>query len=250
VLARVVAACAVAFWGVLFFGVQDFLTPLVEGEDFAAHYLIETGWGLTYLVLVAVPLATLAVRPGRVVALVQVGLVGAALAVGALLAGSQQHLLPAGGVMLTAVVLAWLGRARSPMARTRRWGRPAPVTGLLAGVAVLPAAAYAWDMARSTENPEETWGLDHYPVQAAFAVAVVLVALLAAYAATGHSRGRWLPALTAAFSAAWFGVLCTIWPDRLGSPGVGWAVVAIGWAVVLVAAVAAEGRGVPVHAVR
>jgi MFS family permease len=239
-LARVVAAAAAVFWGFFFFGLIDFVTPFVGGEEFADHYLIETGWGLTYLVLVAVPLLVLVVRPGAAVALLELTLVGAALGAGALLAGSPPHLLPALGVLVTTGVLALLGGVRTA---ARPWGT-APYLALISLVALLPAAAYAWDMARSTENPEETWGLDHYPAQAGFAVAVVLVALLTAYGVSGR-RGRWLPAATAAFSAIWIGVLSMVWPERVASLGTGWGLLAVVWGIALLAAVVVEHRPSP-----
>lgn len=243
VLARVVSAAAAVFWGFFFFGLIDLLTPFVEGELFAAHYLTETGWGLTYLVLVAVPLLVLVARPGSTVALLQLAAVGLALGLGALMAGSSTHLLPALGVLVTAGLVAALGRPLTPVPHAR----PVPLTGLLTGVltvlALLPAAAYAWDMARATDDPEQTWGLDHYPTQAGFAVAVVLVAALASYAARSR-RSAWLPALTAAFCAVWMGSLSLVWPDRLASLGTAWGVVAVAWGGVLAAVVAVGSRAV------
>lgn len=61
--ARIVAVVGAVFWGWLFYGVQDTLTVFVEGEDFATHYVMESGWGKLFLVLVAVPLVGLACRP-------------------------------------------------------------------------------------------------------------------------------------------------------------------------------------------
>ena len=168
-------------------------------------------------------------------ALLQLAAVGLALGVGALVAGSPQHLLPALGVLVTAGLVGALGRPLTPL----RLARPAPLTGLVAVLALVPAAAYAWDMARATDNPEQTWGLDHYPTQAGFAVAVVLVAALASYAA-GSRRSARLPALTAAFCAVWMGSLSLVWPDRIASLGTGWGVVAIAWGVVLAAVVTVE----------
>src|SRR5262245_26445726 len=107
------AAAAAVFWGFFFFGLIDFLTPFVSGEEFADYFLIETGWGLTYLVLVTVPLLVLVVRPGTAVALLELVAVGVALGVGALLAGSPPHLLPAVGMLLTTGVLALLGGVRT-----------------------------------------------------------------------------------------------------------------------------------------
>src|SRR4051794_22616020 len=121
IAARVLAVLATVGWGWVFFGLQDFLTPLVEGQDFAVHYLMETGWGLTFLVLTAVPLAVLVVRPGTSVALLQVTAVGMSLLLGAALAASPRHLLPAIAALLTAALLALLGGAKPPA----RLDRPA-----------------------------------------------------------------------------------------------------------------------------
>jgi hypothetical protein len=234
------AALGAVFWGFFFFGLIDLMSPFVEGELFAAHYLMETGWGLTYLVLVAVPMLMLVARPGLTVALLELVAVGVALGVGAVMAGSPAHLLPALGVLVTTGLLAVLGRPLTPFG----FGRPAPLTALVTGLAVPPALAYAWDMATATEDPEQTWGLDHYPAQAGFAVAVVLAALVASYAAARHLRSAWLPGLTAAFSAVWMGSLSLVWPQRLGSLGSSWGVVAIAWGVTLAAAVMVEARTV------
>ena len=206
IAARALAALLALLWGWLFYGFQDFLTPLVEGPSFAVHYLMETGWGLTFLVLVGVPFVVVAVRVGSVVALQQVLVVAAALAIAAVLATSPLHLLVAVGLTLSVVVLVVVSRAslRVPV------GRPAPVTGALSLVGLVAIAPYVWSMARGTDRPEETWGLDHYPVQAGFALAVVLVAALASVTTARCTPARWLPAATASAAAAWFGVLCLI----------------------------------------
>lgn len=236
--ARVAAVVLVLAWGWLFYGLQDFLTPLVEGADFAADYLLETGWGLTFLVLVTVPLVVLAIRPGAVVALQQVAVVAFALALGALVAGSPAHLLPPLGLIVTALLLTALARAslRVPLVR------PAPVTSLLAGAALVAAAPYAWRAARSPRLPNGTWGLDHQPVQAGFALALALVAVLAAFTTARCVGGRWLPAATVSFSAAWAGALSMVWPDRRASFGTLFGALAIVWAFALLAAVTVEGR--------
>jgi len=183
-------------------------------------------------------MAVLVARPGSPVALLQVTAVAVALAIGAGLAGSPRHLLPALGVVLTAALLSWLGGVQPPAPPSH----PVRVSAVLIAAAVVPAAAYAWDMARSTADPEETVGLDHYPVQAAFAIAVVLVAGLAAYAASAADPMRWLPGLTAAFSAVWIGALSVVWPHRLGSLGTGWGCAAVVWGAALLVAVGVEGR--------
>jgi len=74
----------------------------------AAHasLVLSTGWGLLFLVLVAGPLGTVAVRPGtRTTAVGQVAVAGVAVGVAAALSGSPRHLLVAGGLLATAVAL-------------------------------------------------------------------------------------------------------------------------------------------------
>ncbi len=177
--ARVVAAVAAVFWGWLFFGLQDTLTVVIEGQDFAAHYVLESGWGLLFLVLVAMPLVGLAYRPRSPVLVAQVAAVGLAVMAGALLAGSAAHLLPGAGVFLTALAVAGCARLRLRPTRLQAdW--PLVFCVLLAAG---PALGYARLMASSTVDVEITWNLDHYPIQAALGIAVVLVAGVIAVAA-------------------------------------------------------------------
>jgi hypothetical protein len=223
--ARVVAATAAVFWGYFFFGLQDTVTVFVEGSDFEAHYVMESGWGLLFLVLVAVPLAGLARRPASTVLSAQVAVVGVAVLVGASLAGSPPHALPGAGLLVTAAVMAGLARV-DLRPRRRQVDRPLLVCALLAAV---PASGYAWRMARSTADPELTWNLDHYPVQAALGVAVVLVTGLAAVA--DDQAGARLVLVTVVLTVAWMGVESAVYPDRLGSFGTTWAWLSVGWAV-------------------
>jgi uncharacterized membrane-anchored protein YitT (DUF2179 family) len=235
--AQLLAGVLALAWGYLFYGLQDFLSVLIEGESFAAHYLLESGWGLFFLVLVAVPLVVLAARPGTATAVRQVVACAVALACGAVLGTEWWQLLVASALAATGLLLAWLAGARV----TWPVGRPAPVTAVLALVAVVPAAPYAWRTARGTTDAEFTWGIDHYPIQASYAIALVLVALLAAFAAAEHHWSRWLPALTVGFSAAWLGVESVVYPHRLASFGTTWGWLAVAWAVALVVATAVEG---------
>lgn len=236
-LARGVAAVAAVFWGYFFFGLIDFMTPFTLGEDWADHYLLETGWGLLYLVMVTVPFLVLVARPGIAVALQQLMAVALGVVLSAVLAGSPAHALPGVGIAL----VVWALVALSPV-RGLRWPPPAPVTAGVAAVGALPVAAYAWEMARASENPEVTWGLDHYPAQGALAISVVVVALLAACTVTGSGRAWGLPVGTAAFSAAWLGWQSVVWPERVGSLGSVGGVAAIVWGVALLAAPAADAR--------
>jgi hypothetical protein len=222
--ARVVAAVGAVFWGYLFFGLQDTLTVFVEGQDFAAHYIIESGWGLLFLALVAVPLGGPVYRPRSTVLVAEVAAVGLAVMVGALLAGSAAHLLPGAGVLLTALAVAGCARLDLDPRRLHA-DRPLVFCVLLAAV---PAFVYARRMAGSTVDVEITWDLDHYPIQAALGVAVVLVAGVIAVA--GFSAGTRLATATLVVTVAWIGVESAVFPHRLGSVGTGWGLAAAAWA--------------------
>ncbi|HET6816106.1 MAG TPA: hypothetical protein VFH66_02635 [Mycobacteriales bacterium] len=225
VASRIVAGLAALFWGWLFFGVQDTLTVFVEGRDFAAHYLMESGWGLLFLLLVAVPAAGLAYKPRSPVLVAEIGAVGLAVIGGALLAGSAVHLLPGAGLLMTA---AALGTVAPVDLRARRPQLDRPL-GALVAVALLPAAAYAWRMARSTHDVEQTVKLDHYPIQAALGIAVPLVAALIAIARCWPATP--LATFTLVVTVGWMAVESAIYPHRLGSFGPVWSWVALGWAV-------------------
>ena len=224
---KVLAGLLAVFWGFLFYGLIDLLA-FAQGPDFHASLVLSTGWGLLFLVLVAGPLGAVVVRPGTsATAVRQVAVVGVAVAVAAALSESPRHLLVAGAVLGTAAVLAAVRPPTGAPARARR--RPwAP--RLLVVLAAGPACAYAWTAARTTGSStltDDTWGLDHWPVQAAFPLAVLGVAALAA-----ARPGGWrLPTWTVVISAAWFGVVRWLEPDLVGSPGRGWATVVLTWTI-------------------
>jgi hypothetical protein len=68
-------------------------------------------------------------------------------------------------------------------------------------IAVAPGCAYAWTSATGDARiTDDTWGLDHWPAQAALPLAVPLICALAA----GHPPGWRLPAWSAGAAAAWF----------------------------------------------
>ena len=221
------------FWGFLFYGLIDLLA-FAQGPDFHDSLVLSTGWGLLFLVLVAGPLVAVAVRPGaRAAAAGQVAVAGLAVVVAAALSGSPRHLLVAGALLATAAVLA---AARPPARVPPRATRRTPwAPRLLVLLAAGPACAYAWTAARTTGSgtlTDDTWGLDHWPVQAAFPLAVLGVAALAAARPAGWQLSTW----TVATSAAWFGTACWLEPDLVGSPGRGWATVVLAWSIAFVLA--------------
>src|SRR6478672_13045967 len=92
VAARVVAVVAAVFWGFFWFGLIDLLVVVEQDERFHEHYLLESGWGLLYLVVVTAPLLLLVRRPGDPVALAQLAVATLAVLVGALWAAAVPQL--------------------------------------------------------------------------------------------------------------------------------------------------------------
>lgn len=224
---RVIAGVAAVFWGFLWYGLIDLLVVVQQDEQFHEHYLLESGWGLLYLILVAVPLVWLVRRPGEPVALAQLGLVALAVLVGAVWRGTWPQVWIGLGLTATVGLVAWLGQGR-PL----RPVRPDPMLSLLALLGLPAAVVYGAPLiGNTTEREDFTSGVSHYPMQASLALGVVAVVAL-----SGVTRSR-LPAWTAGFSACWLGVESTVYPDLKASLGIVGGALTAGWAVLVVVAV-------------
>lgn len=237
--APTLAALGVLVWWIGMMGVIDLAVPLVPLEDFFDAYLVETGWGLFYTFLLGAPTLVLAFRPSSDVAAQHVLVSAAALAFAALAAPEPGHLVPA--AIATALVLAVRasagGRALPASPSRRLAARDVPgLVVVLAGL--VPAGAYASMSLDAFRDPvvtsDVTNGLDHWPAQAALALAVVLVAALAVLAV----RGWLLPTLTATTSAVWLGLTSVAFPTHDGSLGTTGGWLAAAWGVALLVAVA------------
>jgi hypothetical protein len=228
-LARLAAGVLAVCWGFFFFGLVDLLA-FVQGPEFHERLLLSTGWGLLFTFLVAAPLVAMAVAPSgsTPAALDQVLAAAVAVAVAAGLSASPDQLPVSVALVVTAVVVAALGdgvRALAPSG----W-HPAGVPAVLVLIAAGPLCAYAWTSARATgSSPASSFtaGLDHWPVQAALPLAV----LLAAAFAVGHPGGWPVPTWCVSLSVAWFALVSGLNPDLIASPGLAWSVAAGGWAV-------------------
>ena len=102
-------------------------------------------------------------------------------------------------------------------------------------LAVAPCCAYAWTSARTTGDAQitdDTWGLDHWPVQAALPLALLLISALAA----GHPSGWRLPTWSAGAAAAWFAVVCWLEPHLVASVSRPWAAITLLWSAAFIAA--------------
>jgi hypothetical protein len=240
---RIAAGLFGLFWGFFFFGLIDLLAFL--DEAFNAVLLFETGWGLVFLFLVAAPIVALAVRASAVSAsaLAEVTSVAAAVIAAAALSSSPGHLYVAAGLLATVAVLAVLARDRPwSVVSTWRWSA---LPGTLVILAIAPGCAYAWTSARTTggaQVTDDTWGLDHWPVQAALPLALLLISALAA----GHPSGWRLPTWSASTAAAWFAVVCWSEPHLVASVSRPWAAITLLWSAAFIATTYVSAReGVP-----
>ncbi len=111
-VARTLAVVTALFWAVPFFGLVDLAVPILETPGFYEAYLLETGWGVLYTFLVAMPLLVLAVAPRWVLPLLGLAVVAASLAVTAVVAASWVQLALAAAIALNAGLLATLVRHR------------------------------------------------------------------------------------------------------------------------------------------
>ena len=172
-------------------------------------------------------------------------LVAAAVIAAAALSSSPRHLFVSAGLFATVAVLAVLARER-PWDVMRAW-RWSAAPGALVMLAVAACCAYAWTSARrpvTAQITDDAWGLDHWPVQAALPLAVLLISALA----TGRPSGWRLPTWSAGAAAAWFAVVCWLEPHLVASVSRPWAAITLLWSAAFIAATYLSAReGVPVR---
>jgi hypothetical protein len=228
-----VAGLSALVWAVPFFGLIDLTTVVTQrGPEWRAGYVLEGGWGLLLTVLVALPLAALALRPGDPAALAVAWVaVLALLAAGAWAAAAPQLLLAValGGDV---GVVAALAGVRRPVVRARTH-RALLVLAVLTGAGAL---AYAREVLAHPVVLSVTVGVDHHGVQAALALAVAGCVALGALGA-----GR-LPPLCAAGCLAWLSLLSLAYPDVDASLGTRGGVAGLLLAAAVAAAAATARR--------
>jgi hypothetical protein len=232
---RVWAGVLAVLWGYFFFGLIDLLVFL-EGPAWVENTMLDTGWGLLFLVLVAGPLVAVATAPGTTVvtAVQQIYLVAGAVAVGAAVTASPEAVFVVAGLAGTAQLLA--GCTDAPGSWLRRTGHWSWWPGVVVCAGTAPGMAYVAACASAARNdptPDLTWDVNHWPVQAALPLAVLAAAALAAT----YPPGWRVPAWCASVSAIWFGVLAWTHPDLDASVGQPWAATTIGWGLVFLVAV-------------
>ncbi len=215
VLARVVAGLGSVFFAVVFFGLVDLQTVLRHDPGWRESYLLETGWGVLFTLLVAVPLGALAARPHRGILLAQLVAVSVAIAAATLWSGYAPLLVPATVVVVLAAAVGQLAGHRPrglPLDRALRW---LAVLGAFGGGAFATRVLAEYPAAQ----PDVTWGLDHHPMQAALGLGVATVAAVAAAGVGGRAAGWRVPVWTLGAGAAWAGGWSVAYPDVPGSAG-------------------------------
>jgi hypothetical protein len=232
--ARLVAVLAAVFWGLLFFGLIDLAVVPIQDERFYEHYLLETGWGLLYAVLVACPFVALAVHPRSGVFVLQVVVVAVSVLVCALVTPALGQAVPAVFLAASAGLVVvcsagWDWRLRRPSAGQADWVLASLV--LVAGAAAVWYAVRMVRAARSGGPDDDTWGLMHTPMQAAFGLALVGSAAVAVFAGARNAPDWRLSAVPASFCALWLGAVSLAYPDHLGSLGTLGGAAAVAWGV-------------------
>ncbi|QNN52566.1 hypothetical protein [Nocardioides mesophilus] len=230
---RIFAVLTAAFWAVGFFGTIDLLVVMFFDDSWRESYLLETGWGTLFTVLVAAPLLVHAVRPrtGGLVA-AQLLAVAVAIAAAAVWTGYLPQLVPALLLAANAAGLAALSRAHAAAPPIDGWLRWLVVAGAVLGGAFAAACVDTYP----SLSPDITLGLDHLPMQAALGLAVITLGAVAAAAVGGRVPGARLPVWTLAGSVAWVGWWSTAYPDLEGSMGRGLGTAAIAWGCAFAAA--------------
>jgi hypothetical protein len=233
---RVVAGFALLVSLLVNFGIIDLLTAVAPSPEWEPVRMLEAGWGIVFGVLLPIGFAAQLRRGGGPVATVQqLVVVTAAMGVATLLTlKTHEWLLVGFWAAMTAAIVA-LHPARSRV--FARPGRADPVLAALAAFAFVPAAIYAAQMAanrRAGLIGDNTNGFEHWTVQAALPIALVLLVALSAL----RTDGWRIPAATAAIGAATLGALGIADDGSTGDLATAWGVATLAWSALVVAATA------------
>lgn len=235
---RVWSIAAAVFWGGWFFGVIDLLVLIPPDTRFYRHYLLETGWGLLYTMLVMLSLVFIAVRPTWRVFPQQLIVVAFAVLVTGLVTLAVGQVLVGAGLVITAIGSSLLAELPLRPVRGLSIRRVNPWLSILVVVSLVTAVIYAVRMiaaARAGVEDDNTRGLMHLPMQAAFGVALSGSAAITVLAAAASAPGWKLSAVPSAVAAVWIGVVSVVYPFHLGSLGKSGGIAAIVWGLAFAA---------------
>lgn len=223
-------------------------------------------WGLFAVVVVALPFVLIAIHPRRgAVAVAQLVVAAAALAVAAVV-GQEWDALVMAGVVVVQLGIVALGReveSRSvlrpiPQSVSQPWWRVGAV-----GLAVLglPWLVHAWQMSvldrGDSMSADITMDVDHYTVLAALDLSMVALAAVAALV----PRATPLFAMTVGVCSLYLGAVSftfqdvnTMYQEQAGGFGEGWSVGAMLWGAAWISvamlgrrATAPDGAPVPIE---
>ena len=233
---RVVAGFALLASLVVNFGVIDLITAVAPSPEWEPVRMLEAGWGIVFGILLPIGFAAQFRRGGGPVATVQqLVVVTASLALATLLTlKAHEWLLVLFWAAMTAAIIA-LHPARSQVFALPR--RADPVLAGTAALGLLPAAVYAAQMAanhRAGLIGDDTNGFEHWTVQAALPIALVLLVALSALKTDGWR----IPAASAAISAALLGALAIADDGSLGDFATAWGIATLAWSALIFAALA------------
>lgn len=233
--ARIWAWFAAIFWAVGFFGIIDLTMLFGVNPAFHAVMGLETSWGVLFTFIVGGAFVAIAARPRQPwPALVLLWLVVAALLLASVLAEDAGPLAPA-VLLLPMSLVPLLSRADRP----DRAGGGLDPSGPILALALLGAPgwwAYAAVAVGQSLTPgvvdDTSWGLSHWPIQAALGMLLVVGVLVMAF----WPAGRTLIGIACGSSAVVLGISWLLYPDSAGasrSAGLSLAAILWGLAVLL-----------------
>jgi hypothetical protein len=219
---RVVVIFGAAASLLINFGIVDLVDGLTGAFTDDTTWVLDTGWGVLFAVLIPVGLlASLRTVAG----VQQIALIAVAIAIAAVAAEAWRWF---GFVAILAAIVALSPQRRAAVRFRPSWP--------LAAIAVVPCALYAERVASAQRRhapPSDAVsnGFHHWTALAALAITVALLAL-----------GPRLLALSASVAAALWAVACLLHPTADGSEGRGWAIAALCWAATLALTRGRRGR--------
>ena len=201
--------------------------------------VLEAGWGLFATVIVAAAFVRVAAWPRTATpGIAQLVVATVSLAVAALVA-TETKLLVLVALLgpQTAIVGALLGPAwRKDAELQRARSRSSRLLLMVAAAGAVPWLSYAlhmWTLNREDRSDGDvSLGIDHFSVQGALALALVLLPVSAGL----RADLRPFVAVCTSVAAAYLGLVSLAWPDAAGALGRPWSVAALAWGLALVAA--------------
>lgn len=216
VTARVVAGVLALVAAVILMGLIDLFTlPGWVNQEYEWEVPLEASWGALFAFFLAGAYVWAAVSPRAPwPAFGQLGIVAVALVVAGAAGTDWRPVLVAVGVAASGIAL-WLllGRPATPGVGQQRV-RPALLAVAVLGIPLwVPYALEAFAQSRTGVLGSLTQGIEHWPVQGAAGVALVLASLALAVWADGRALLR----VAVSLSAVYIGMAELAYPDRLGA---------------------------------